>query len=110
MEPVRIVFMGSPKPAVAVLDATARVAAANGWSVVAVYTAPDKPGGRGRRVASSPVRSRAEELGVPVLTPNRLSLTEEQERFRALNADLLSWRHTGCCCRRPSSSNRLTAR
>lgn len=89
MEPVRIVFMGSPRPAVAVLDATARVAAANGWSVVAVYTAPDKPEGRGRRMASSPVRGRAEEVGIPVLTPDRLSLSEEQERFRALSADLV---------------------
>ncbi len=89
MEPVRIVFMGSPRPAVAVLDATARVAAANGWSVVAAYTAPDKPEGRGRRMASSPVRSRAEEMGIPVLTPSRLNLAEEQERFRALSADLV---------------------
>ena len=89
MEPLRIVFMGSPQPAVAVLDAAVGVAGANGWLVVAAYTAPDKPEGRGRRMSSSPVRRRAEELGIPVLTPKRLTVQEEQERFRTLRADLV---------------------
>ena len=89
MEPVRIVFMGSPQPAAVVLDAAAGVAAANGWVVAAVYTAPDKPEGRGRRLSPSPVRRRADELGIPVLTPSRLTLPEEQERFRSLRADLV---------------------
>lgn len=89
MEPVRIVFMGSPQPAVGVLDATAGVAAANGWSIVAAYTAPDKPAGRGRRMLPSPVRRRTEQLGIPVLTPKRLTLPEEQERFRSLRPDLV---------------------
>lgn len=89
MEPVRVIFMGSPQPAVKILDTTVAVAAANGWTVVAAYTSPDKRGGRGRRVVSSPVRLRAEELGIPVLTPLRLTLPEEQERFRTLRADLV---------------------
>ncbi len=89
MEPLRVVFMGSPKPAVTVLDATVATAAANDWSVVAVYTAPDRPAGRGRRLLPSPVRGRAEELGIPVLTPQRLAQSEEQERFRELRADLV---------------------
>ena len=89
MEPVRVVFMGTPQPAVGVLDAAAGIAAANGWSVVAAYTAPDRPAGRGRRLLPSPVRERAEALGIPVLTPQRLTLPEEQERFRSLRADLV---------------------
>ena len=89
MEPVRVVFMGTPQPATGVLDATVEIAAASGWSVVAVYTAPDKPAGRGRRLLPSPVLSRAEELGIPVLTPQRLTLPEEQEHFRSLRADLV---------------------
>lgn len=89
MEPVRIVFMGSPQSAVGVLDATVEIAAVSGWSVVATYTAPDKPAGRGRRLLPSPVRERAEALGIPVLTPRRLTLPEEQERFRELRADLV---------------------
>ena len=89
MELVRVVFMGTPHPAVGVLDAIAGLAAANGWSVVTAYTAPDKPAGRGRRLSPSPVRDRAEALGIPVLTPQRLTLPEEQERFRSLRADLV---------------------
>ena len=89
MAQVRIVFMGSPQSAVGVLDATTRTAAENGWTVVATYTSPDKRGGRGRRLTQSPVRRRAEELGIPVLTPQRLTLPEEQERFRALRVDLV---------------------
>ena len=89
MKPVRIVFMGSPRSVVGVLDATVRVAAANGWTVAAAYTAPDRPEGRGRRVSASPVRRRAEVLGIPVLTPRRLTIPEEQERFRELCADLV---------------------
>ena len=40
-------------------------------------------------MTQSPVRRRAEELGIPVLTPQRLTLPEEQERFRMLHADLV---------------------
>ena len=89
MEPVRIVFMGSPQTAVGILDATVGVADANGWAVVAAYTAPDKPAGRGRRLLPSPVRTRADELGIAVLTPQRLTLPEEKERFSTLRADLV---------------------
>ena len=89
MEPARIVFMGSPQTAVGILDATVGVAGANGWTVVAAYTAPDRPAGRGRRLLPSPVRTRAEGLGIAVLTPQRLTSPEEQERFRALRADLV---------------------
>ena len=89
MEPVRVIFMGSPQPAVEILNATVGVAAAAGWAVVAAYTSQDKPSGRGRRMVLSPVRLRAEQLGIPVLTPLRLTLPEEQERFRTLRADLV---------------------
>lgn len=89
MEPLRVVFMGSPQAAVGILDVAAGIAAANGWEIVAAYTSPDKPGGRGRHVIASPVRLRAEELGIPVLTPQRLTLPDEQEAFRSLRADLV---------------------
>ncbi len=89
MEPVRVIFMGSPQPAVEILNTTVGIAAANGWGVVAAYTSEDKPSGRGRRVVPSAVRLRAEELGIAVLTPRRLTLPEEQERFRTLRADLV---------------------
>ena len=60
-----------------------------GWAVVAAYTAPDAPKGRGRRPTSSPVRVRAEELGIPVMTPRRLTTDEEQTRFREIDANLV---------------------
>lgn len=82
--------MGSPEPAAALLTATVRIAAANGWEVAAAYAAPDKAEGRGRRLTPSPVRRRAEELGIPTLTPAKLTSPEEVERFRALRPDLVA--------------------
>lgn len=64
---MRIVFCGTPDSAVPSL----RVLAAGGDEVVAVLTQPDRPAGRGRRPAPSPVRRAAEELGLPVLTPDK---------------------------------------
>ena len=81
--------MGSPEPAASALSAVAAATAANGWEIAAVYAAPDKPAGRGRRSAPSPVRLRAEELGLPALTPDKLTAPEEAARFRALRPDLV---------------------
>ena len=64
---MRLVFAGTPEPALPSLDALA----ASRHDVVAVVTRPDAPAGRGRRLAASPVARRAEELGVPVLKPQR---------------------------------------
>ena len=109
MEPVRIVFMGTPQPAVGVLDKAVEIAGENGWSILAAYTAPDRPAGRGRRLSPSPVRERAEALGIPVLTPQRLTLPEEQERFRSL--DPTSWSsRLRPALTPPFPSNRATAR
>ena len=60
-----------------------------GWEIVAAYSAPDRPAGRGRLLQPSPVKAHAETLGIPVLTPPRLKPPEEVERFRALKADLV---------------------
>ena len=81
--------MGAPEPAVAALDAVWSVARRNGWSVAAAYAPPDRPSGRGRKPSPSPVRVRAEELGVPVLTPERITPPAEQARFREIGADLV---------------------
>jgi methionyl-tRNA formyltransferase len=62
---MRLVFAGTPEPALPSLDAVA----ASRHQLVAVVTRPDAPAGRGRRLAPSPVAGRAEELGVPVLKP-----------------------------------------
>jgi methionyl-tRNA formyltransferase len=89
MNGLRVVFMGSPAPVVPVLDALVAHANERGWTVPAVYAAPDRPAGRGRGLRAAPVAERARALGLEVLTPARLRGEEEQARFRALGADLV---------------------
>jgi methionyl-tRNA formyltransferase len=65
---MRLVFAGTPEPAVPSLRA---LLANTRHEVVAVVTRPDRPAGRGRSVRPSPVRAVAEEAGVEILTPER---------------------------------------
>lgn len=81
---LRIVFAGTPEFSVPCLDA----AAARG-EVVAVYTQPDRPAGRGRALAESPVKQRAKQLGIPVFQPATLRDAEAQAQLRALKPDLM---------------------
>jgi methionyl-tRNA formyltransferase len=81
----RVVFMGSPEFAVPSL----RALVAHGYNVAAVYTQPDRPAGRGRRLAPPPVKVAAEEYGLPVVQPERLRGRKEMERLRALGPDLI---------------------
>jgi methionyl-tRNA formyltransferase len=63
---MRVVFAGTPEPALPALDAVAR----SRHDLVAVVTRADAPAGRGRRLVAAPVARRAEELGVLVLKPD----------------------------------------
>ncbi|MEO5744612.1 MAG: methionyl-tRNA formyltransferase, partial [Terracoccus sp.] len=72
---MRVVFVGTPDAAVPSLEAVA----ASAHELVGVVTRPDARAGRGRRSLPSPVRQRAEELAVPVLTPT----TVRDEAFLA---------------------------
>jgi methionyl-tRNA formyltransferase len=81
---LRIIFMGSPEFAVPSLDALVD----SGREVVCVYTQPPRPAGRGKGDRRTEVHERAEQLGIEVRTPKTLRSEEEQERLRALNADL----------------------
>jgi methionyl-tRNA formyltransferase len=80
---VRVVFAGTPEPALPSLDAIA----ASPHELVGVVTRPDAPAGRGRRLTPSPVAERAAELGVPVLKPDHPRDPEFQEALRALAPD-----------------------
>ena len=60
----------------------------SGREVVCVYTQPPRPAGRGKGDRRTEVHERAEQLGIEVRTPKTLRSEEEQERLRALNADL----------------------
>lgn len=68
MEPLQIVFMGTPDFSVPSLKAIH----ATGFTIRAVYTQPDKQRGRGKKVSASPVKECAEKLGIPVFQPQTL--------------------------------------
>jgi methionyl-tRNA formyltransferase len=80
---MRVVFAGTPEPAVPALDAIAE----SRHELVGVVTRPDAPSGRGRRLTASPVAQRAEELGLPVLKPDHPRDPEFQAALRALAPD-----------------------
>ena len=81
---MRIVFAGTPEFAVPSLRA-----AAQRGEVVAVYTQPDRPAGRGRGLAASPVKLEAIARGIPVLQPETLRRRASQDALRALAPDLM---------------------
>ena len=76
--------MGTPEFAVPSL----RALVAGGYNVVGVVTTPDKPAGRGQKLHQSEVRIAAEELGLPVLQPEKLKAPEFVEAMQALQPDL----------------------
>lgn len=82
---MRIVFAGTPQFAVPALDALAT----SGHSVVGVYTQPDRPAGRGRQLQPSPVKRRAQALGLPVFQPERLKDAGAQAQLAHLAPDLM---------------------
>ena len=80
---MRLVFAGTPAVAIPSLDALA----SSSHELVAVLTRPDAPAGRGRTVVPSPVKARALELGLEVLTPARPADPHFQDRLRELAPD-----------------------
>ena len=81
---MRIVFAGTPDFAVPSLRAAARHN-----EVVAVYTQPDRPAGRGRGLQPSPVKLEAVQRGIPVLQPENFKSALSKEALRALQPDLM---------------------
>lgn len=84
--PLRIVFAGTP----AFADAHLRALLSSQHQVVAVYTQPDRPAGRGKQVAMSPVKQTALAAGIPILQPPTLKAPEAQETLRGLAPDLMA--------------------
>lgn len=81
---MRIVFAGTPEFAVPCL----RAAASKG-EVVAVYTQPDRPAGRGRGLTPSPVKLEAVQRGIPVYQPENFRSAESRAALRALEPDVM---------------------
>ena len=76
--------MGTPDFAVPTLRALVTA----GHEVVAAYTQPPRPAGRGKKLQPSPVQKAAEKLGIEVRSPKSLNSAEEQEAFATLGADV----------------------
>ncbi len=83
---MRLVFMGTPDFAVPSL----RRLAESGHTLAGVVTRPDRPRGRGQRLAPPPVKVAAQGLGVPVLQPASLRDANFLARLRGLEADLFA--------------------
>ncbi|MEN5264884.1 methionyl-tRNA formyltransferase [Stenotrophomonas sp. TWI587] len=81
---MKIVFAGTPAFAVSSLRAAARH-----HEVVAVYTQPDRPAGRGRGLAPSPVKLEAIARGIPVFQPESLKTPDAQQQLLDLQPDLM---------------------
>jgi methionyl-tRNA formyltransferase len=82
---LRVVFAGTPEFAVPCLQACR----ASGADVVAVYTQPDRPAGRGRKLAASPVKEAALAAGIPVEQPESFKAEADRERLAAYAPDLM---------------------
>ena len=85
MPALRIVFAGTPEFAVPSLEALA----SSGHDIAAVYTQPDRPAGRGRRLTASPVKQAAVDHGLAVFQPPTLRDSAAVEALGSHNADLM---------------------
>ena len=83
--PLRIAFAGTPEFSLAALDAIA----SSGHQLVGVWTQPDRPAGRGRKLTASPVKSRALQLNLPVLQPESFKTDEAKQALRDAKPDVL---------------------
>jgi len=80
---MRLAFMGTPEFAVPSLAELI----ASGHEIVAVYSQPPRPKGRGQKLTPSPVHAFAESMGLPVFTPDSLKAPEAIEVFQSLDLD-----------------------
>jgi methionyl-tRNA formyltransferase len=82
---VRTVFMGTPLFAVTILESLL----GNSYRIVAVYTQPDKPAGRGRPVVSSPVKKLALERRIPIIQPETLVASKVVDELASFQPELI---------------------
>ena len=82
---MRVIFAGTPDFAARALDAIV----AAGYEVPLVLTQPDRPAGRGRKLAASPVRALAADRGLDAYQPERLRSDEQQAPLLAVAADVM---------------------
>lgn len=85
MQPLRIVFMGTPQFACPTLQMLIE----RGENVVAAVTQPDRPKGRGQQLQSPPVKELALKYGIPVIQPVKVRAAEAVEEIRNLDPELI---------------------
>ena len=83
---MRVVFIGTPHIAATCL----KKILADGFDVVAVYTQPDRPKGRGMKMIYSPVKEVAIANNIPVFQPENFRADEDVEALRVLNPDVVA--------------------
>ncbi|HAS8133775.1 TPA: methionyl-tRNA formyltransferase, partial [Vibrio vulnificus] len=84
-KPLRIVFAGTPDFAAQHLAALL----SSEHEVIAVYTQPDRPAGRGKKLTASPVKTIALEHNIPVYQPENFKSDEAKKALADLNADIM---------------------
>lgn len=82
---LKIIFAGTPDLALPTLQALID----SKHEVVAVYTQPDRPAGRGRELTESPIKKLAQQNHIPVLQPTTLRDPDVQKQFQHFHADLM---------------------
>lgn len=83
--PLNLIFAGTPEFAAIQLQALL----GSRHRVIACYTQPDRPAGRGRKLTPSPVKALAQEHGIPVYQPVNFKNADDVAQLQALNADLM---------------------
>ena len=86
---LRIIFAGTPDFAASSLQALLEAGSERGYEVIAVYTQPDRPAGRGRKLQASPVKNLALAQNIPVYQPENFSDPADVESLQKLDADLM---------------------
>ena len=82
---LKVVFAGTPEFAAEALTALIN----SEHEVIAVYTQPDRPAGRGRKLKASPVKEVAEKYNLPIYQPESLKSESDQQQLRELNPDVM---------------------
>lgn len=85
MAPLKLIFAGTPEFSAIHLKALIE----SEHQLIAVYTQPDRPAGRGKKLQASPVKKLAQEAGIPVYQPGSLKSEQAQAELAALRADAL---------------------
>ena len=81
---MKVVFMGTPQAAVPSIERILR----DGHEIVAVYTQPDRPAGRGNKISASPIKEFALIHGLPVFQPLKIRTPDALELFQSHKADV----------------------